>query len=393
VESGENGSDRTQPDEQRRLFIRLAVAALAVIAGVTTFGVLAGGRPVSPGPGTYDPGTTDPVRAAVPVLAGFVERTRELRFDRLPVVSVVDAPAFEAARAEAGRVSDDRRPADRDATARALGLAATGGTPGAWLPDRAVYSPSKGQLYLRAGQPLDAVTRLALVHELTLALHDQHFGLRRLAAAAAGNADRERALAALVGGDASRVEQVYLAGLPPADQQAVRRQRGTTEPATFAAYAARFADTAGAEFVDALLRAGGNKAVDAAFGRPPMSTAQILDPQKYLSGVEPVGVRPPPADGEPVDSGTFGEFGLAMLVTQGRRLVNVSAASQWAGDRYVTFRSGSGFCTSVNLVLADGDARDQLAGDLAGWLRARGGRAQAVASSGRGLRIRSCSPR
>jgi hypothetical protein len=131
--------------------------------------------------------------------------------------------------------------------------------------------------------------------------------------------------------------------------------------------------------------------VDSAFRRPPDATAQVIDPRAYLDGVEPLGVRPPPGEGQRVDAGTLGEFGLAALITGGRRVVNAGAAWRWLGDSYGTFRTAGGLCTYANVVLADSDAREQMMRDLAGFIAARGGKAAATRSADRGIRLHSCA--
>jgi hypothetical protein len=131
--------------------------------------------------------------------------------------------------------------------------------------------------------------------------------------------------------------------------------------------------------------------VDAAFRRPPTSTAQVIDPGAYQDGVEPLGVRPPAGQGQRVDAGTLGEFGLAALITGGRRATNAGAAGRWLGDSYGTFRTNQGLCTYVNVVLADTESREQLMRDLARFVAERGGRAEVTRSAERGIRLRSCA--
>jgi hypothetical protein len=147
----------------------------------------------------------------------------------------------------------------------------------------------------------------------------------------------------------------------------------------------------GQDFAAALAEHGGHAAVDGAFARPPVSTAQVIDPRDFLAGVEPVGVRPPPGEGRRVDAGTLGQFGWAALVTGGRRVLNVSSTSKWLGDSYGTFRTAGALCTYGNVILADTAARDQLVRDLAAWLATKRGRAEVTRSADRGLRLRSCA--
>jgi hypothetical protein len=366
---------------QRRARWRIAVAAGVVLLALIGLLVLAGGKPVRPGRSAYDAGTTDPVAAAVPVLAGFAEQARGLRFSTAPAVRVAPAATVTAA-------ATTTATAGRSATERALGF--TGSTtPTAPI---AAYSYQQRAVLLRQGQTVDAYARVVLVHELTRALQDQNFGVAGLIRESAADPDRARALSALVEGDATRVELAYLATLPTADQTAVRARRGySPTPASYGQLAASFPATAGRDFTVALAERAGNPAVDAAFRRPPASTAQIIDPTAYSAGTEPLGVRPPPGAGRRVDAGTLGQFGLAALVTGGRRVANAGAAGRWLGDSYGTFQTGRGLCTYANVVLADSAAREQLIRDLARWVATRGGRAAVVRSADRGIRLTSCT--
>lgn len=379
--------ERERTDADRRRFrLRVGGAGLVAILGIAGFGLLAGGRPTHPGRSAYDAGTTDPVRAAVPVLAGFVEQARGLRFRTPPAVTVVDAAAFARIVAEPlpGTTTNPL------ATARALGLAhrpAGAGTADA----EAFYSFRRHQVVLRSDMTFDAFGRVVLVHELAHALADQNFDLLALDRGVAADGDRLRAFTAVVEGDATRIELAYLGAQSPADQAAVRhRYDYDPRPGRYPDFVRDFPYTLGRDFVTALANQGGNAAVDAAFRRLPASSAQVIDARKYLAGVQPIGVLPPVADGPRVDEGTLGQFGLAMLVTRGRRLLNVSAASQWAGDSYVTFRSGGGFCTRDNVVLASAAGRDQLFGDLATVAGNPANRTRVAKSSDRGVRIEAC---
>ena len=362
-----------------RLGIVIGVVLLA-IAGLL---VLAGGKPVPPGRSAYDAGTADPVAAAVPVLAGYAEQARGLRFRRPPVVRVAAAATVTRAAAESTPVDSG----GRALTDRALGLAGRPPT----TPPAAAYSYRRHTVYLRQGQQVDPATRVALVHALTLALQDQNTDLAGLRRQAADDQDRTRALAALVEGDATRIELAYLGSLPAGDQTAVGAKHDhSPSPASYGQLAAAFPATVGRDFAAALAQQGGNPAVDVAFRRPPTSTAQVIDPQAYQDGIEPLGVRAPAGEGQRVDAGTLGEFGLAALITGGRRATNAGAAGRWLGDSYGTFRTGQGLCTYVNIVLAASESREQLIRDLGRFVASHRGRAAVIRSADRGVRLRSC---
>ena len=208
--------------ERRHGQVRIGVAVGVVAAAVAGLLVLAGGRPVPPGRSAYDAGTTDPVVAAVPVLAGFAEQVRGLRFTTRPKVELVDAAAFARVHAEPLPAAAEGA-GDRASTTRALGL--TTAVSAAAPP--AHYGYTRRAIYVRRGEVFDAYARTVLVRELTRALQDQSFGVLRLARAAAADADRARALAALVEGDATRVEAAYASGWATATAHSGRRGLGT----------------------------------------------------------------------------------------------------------------------------------------------------------------------
>jgi hypothetical protein len=368
----------------RRARWRLGLVIGIVLVAIAGLLALAGGKPVPPGRSAYDAGTTDPVAAAVPVLAGYAEQTRGLRFRRPPVVRVVDAATF--ARAVAETAAPDS--GGRALTDRVLGF--TGAAPVS--RPAAVYSYRQQAVYLRQGQPVDAAARVAMVHALTQALQDQNADLATLRRQAAADPDHALALSALIEGDATRIELAYLATLPAGDQAAVKaRHDYSPSPVSYGQLAAAFPATVGRDFAVALAERGGNAAVDAAFRRPPASTAQVIDPQAYQEGAEPLGVRSPPGEGQRVDAGTLGQFGLATLITGGRRATNAGAAGRWLGDSYGTFRTGGNVCTYANIVLADTESREQLIRDLGRFVAARGGWATVTRSAERGVRLRSCA--
>jgi hypothetical protein len=343
---------------------RLVGAVVVLVAAVAALGLLFPGRQVPPGAADYQPGTADEIEAALPVLRSFVERTRGLRYAAPVSVTVLGDAQYRAAAAQ-------RLPGgpavDRAATARALGLgSALDGAPGGTNTDGgAFYSYAEHRLVLRDGR-FDAYARAVLVHALTHALDDQRFDLLRLVRDAAKDADRGRALGALIEGDAARVAAEYTATLPAAEQRDVRSRLQRAPAAGYLANEVAFPAAFGASFVTQLVTSGGSASVDAAFGTPPISTAQIVEPRLYVQGVTPVGVRAPQAGGTVVDAGTLGRFGLAMLITRGGRVLDAGASGSWQGDAYVTYRSGGGYCTRLSVVLGEAGAQQQLRTDLAG---------------------------
>jgi hypothetical protein len=92
---------------------------------------------------------------------------------------------------------------------------------------------------------------------------------------------------------------------------------------------------AGWNAVDVAIRAGG-----------PVSTEQIMHPQKYLTGERPlpVAIGGSPGTGwRRLDAGTIGEFATSQILELGNEPASAhDAAAGWGGDRYALWaRRGS----------------------------------------------------
>jgi len=105
-----------------------------------------------------------------------------------------------------------------------------------------------------------------------------------------------------------------------------------------------YAYTLGAEFAQELLRDGGWGAFDRAFDRPPLSTEQVLHPEKYLSR-DPdlpqrvrLDVRRWLPDHHLVDENSVGELGIVTMLRQwGQRDDAWAVGEGWDGDRAQVF--------------------------------------------------------
>ncbi len=220
------------------------------------------------------------------------------------------------------------------------------------------YRPKTGEFVLTESMGDDDPDsqRVAIAHELTHALQDQHFDLRRFEKPTQGNGDRDLAIHALIEGDAT-VTMIAYALDGRLDIQKLPVSIGTLlenfgflddtkkSPALTAAPKAirlslLFPYATGADFVQALLRKGGWTQVSQAFTDLPESTEQVLHPEKYFARERPVAIARP-------DLGTLlgpgwqrltddvqGEFGYRLILgefldeKQARR-----AAQGWGGDR------------------------------------------------------------
>ncbi len=251
-------------------------------------------------------------------------------------------------------------------TLRALGLETRGLPPyGDGLVGR--FDSKTKRVFVR-GKELTPYVKAVIVHELTHAWQDQYLNLGRFAGPRHNGGEEALGIEALVEGDARRVEDAWLETQPPADYAAViaereRRLGGPDVPAPVAAANAldAFPYVYGANFVRSLHARGGNAAVDKAFERPPVSSEQVMWIDQYDRREAPAEVGYPPAAGAEVDRGTFGAYGLAMVVARGKpEAPTMSAVAGWEGDSYVTWSHEGTLCLEVRIRMESRRSRDRL---------------------------------
>jgi len=198
---------------------------------------------------------------------------------------------------------------------------------------------------------LSATEELTFAHETVHALQDQHFDLVALQDRAnAANSDTSLALIALPEGDATFFEGQYASADRDFLKRLLQEYDDTDVPDVLQNAPAIFIDTLyfpydqGGTFVSAVYDEGGWDAVDAVYANPPISTEQVLHPEKYFSGEEPIDVRmsDPSATLGPgwavLDDDTFGEFQISILLDTSDAISDEEAqdaAAGWGGDRYV----------------------------------------------------------
>jgi hypothetical protein len=245
---------------------------------------------------------------------------------------------------------------------------------------------------------LDAVERVTLGHELDHALTDQRLGLPGDPdGAPPGGEDAETAATALVEGDATLLMQAYAsANFSPSDAlDALRSAAGGSGHLPHYVEAGEvFPYLEGEKFVCRLYRRGGWKAVDAAYRRPPESTAQILFPPRYIGRERPV--APPPARSpgrswKRFDRAAVGAADLLWLfeapgdkaaraLSQPRR-----RASAWAGGTAVIWTRGPRTDLELTLVERRG-ARLRLCASMRAWAKAADRPVSAITCAGRIVR-------
>jgi hypothetical protein len=364
--------------DRKRRHRRTARRLLSVLVVIAAIGGAVRYWP-SPKPDGRSPG----LAKALPALLTFVQDKRELRFARVPKVSALADADFDR-RLGAGPLAGEGQATG--ATLQALGHVRSAAEYDARATRAAVADTLgyyNGTAVFVRGNAATPYVRAVVVHELTHALDDQHFGLGRLYRGLR-DADQLAGVRSLVEGDATRIERLYVASLSAPDRAAYE-----TEFARRSGSGGRNADedvsqnlgyfpyAQGETFVTQLL-AGGRQALDDAFRhRPPRSSEQALSVPAYRANDKPRAVRVPPvpAGRREVEHGVLGRIGL-YVVLAGRipQAAARAAAEGWGGDANVTWRdTGTRTCTRWDFVMDTTRDRDELALVLTAFLRGRHG--------------------
>ncbi|MCH8087727.1 MAG: hypothetical protein IIC81_07730, partial [Chloroflexi bacterium] len=214
--------------------------------------------------------------------------------------------------------------------------------------------------------------KTTFAHELTHVLQDQSFDLNAFLPEEEENGDLELAKLALVEGDATLAMLRYASSLSQEERRALGQssggQGGILSAPRILQEQLRFPYDTGLAFVNQLFRTGGWEAVDRAYRQPPQSTEQVMHPERYTSGDEPVEVALPDLAGalgedwEVLDTGVLGEFILQTYLNNYLSFGQAAeAALGWGGDTYSLMKNGStGESIMVSLSAWDtlGDAQE-----------------------------------
>lgn len=252
-----------------------------------------------------------------------------------------------------------------------------------------VYDYTKKVLYVR-GQDNQAfnLERYVIVHEYTHALQDQHWNLRKILPdeykLRYRNSDSVTARHALVEGDAVNTQNLYInRSYTPAEFRAMiayERSQPSGPPLPWAIRTQfYFPYTTGAAFVEALYKAGGMPAINAAFSRLPSSTYEIIFPNAYVSHWKPEQVVLHGVAGfkswRQVDDDVFGALGYEMLLWQHSSEIGArNAIRSYKGDRYVFLEKGSANLLLMKSRWSSHSAAEAVGRVLTAGLAARFGR-------------------
>lgn len=217
------------------------------------------------------------------------------------------------------------------------------------------YDPEADELFVIAGDDeLSALDEVTYAHEVTHALQDQAYDLEAIREPYEDNDDALLAITALIEGDATATQLDYLLSHPAllarftaeAGQMGEMPQLDNAPPVIREALL--FPYEGGQVFVAALQEEGGYDAVDAAYADLPLTTEQILHPEKYIgerdapTEVDLPDLLPTLGTGwEQLDENNFGEFQIRiMLEGEMSEILAETAAAGWDGDRYALYANG-----------------------------------------------------
>jgi len=231
------------------------------------------------------------------------------------------------------------------------------------------YDPEAGDLVVVTDDGvLAAFDKVTMAHEIVHALQDQHFDLVAIDEDHGTDADRRAAISALVEGDASLAMTQYMfeyLGPQELIEMLGEALVGGEEyevlenAPRYIADGLLFSYEAGQEFAMALYEAGGYAAIDAALADPPLSTEQILHPEKFIGPErdDPLDVQNPDISNELGDgwdvvrSDSLGEWDLRiMLEENGVDAPTAATATEgWGGawlDVYTSDRDALALLTT-----------------------------------------------
>jgi hypothetical protein len=302
--------------------------------------------------------------AIISTTAALLKETSELR--ELPILSEVKSGAQsrdEIQRMIMKNLDRDTTPAEMHAAEvllKAFGLAPKEFEYRAFLIKllteqvAGYYDPKAQQFYLADWIELEG-QKPVMAHELTHALQDQHFDLKRFEKWPNGDSDAELAAHALIEGDATLAMTLYMAKNPLialAFMRTLSGQEAASEQFKQAPRALResllFPYQEGSEWATHLYKRGGWAMVSQAFSKLPQSSEQILHADKYFVYESPQKLTLPEfkrvlgPTWRRIDSDVNGEWGCYLILDEFLNNTRESkqAAAGWGGDRFALYETG-----------------------------------------------------
>jgi hypothetical protein len=262
------------------------------------------------------------------------------------------------------------------------------------------YDTLTGELKFIGEEDPSPLDRITLAHELTHAIDDQHFALERIDQLGADCRDEDlEASVGLVEGNATFFMYQWAQTFLTLDEQvevgveAASQQPPPADIPPFIDATQLWPYTAGLGFIQTLDQEGGLEAIDAAFENPPVSTEQVMHPERYPNDV-PVPVDVPDLSGDLGDGWTDLDVQVTgeMWLDQALRLrlggtESDAAAAGWDGGTYRAWSDGD----RIAIVLAtawdsEADAAE-FAEAMGDWVAESGQPATVLPAEGTTVRV------
>src|ERR1044072_500363 len=309
--------------------------------------------------------TAKPQNAAfVSTTAAMLKETSELR--ELSILKAVKSGAQSRADIErmiVKNLDSDTTPAEMHAAEvllRAFGLAPKDFAYRTFLVKllteqvAGYYDPRAQQFYLADWIELDG-QKPVMAHELTHALQDQHFNLKRFEKWPKGDSDAELAAHALIEGDATLAMTIYMSKNPLVALAFIKSLGGqeiASEQFRRAPRALResllFPYEEGSAWATQVYKRGGWEMVSQAFAKLPQSSEQILHAEKYFTYEAPQKLTLPEfrtilgPTWKRIDYDVNGEWGCYLILDEflNNRPESKQASARWGGDRFALYETG-----------------------------------------------------
>jgi hypothetical protein len=227
----------------------------------------------------------------------------------------------------------------------------------------------------------------ALVHELGHALADQNFPIQKFLAGGSDDSEASLARQTVVEGQATWLVLEYAARkagktlADPAVADMLLRSPSESADADYPVFnnaplylriTLVFPYDQGQKFQQALFLKEGKRAFSQVFEKPPSSTAQLLHPDLYFSGITPTNpALPKPAQGmKVIAEGTAGELDQRVILRQtGDKDLAESLAPKLKGSSYRVEEPKRGGSATL-LYLSDWESEEAAAQYFSAWQKA-----------------------
>lgn len=239
------------------------------------------------------------------------------------------------------------------------------------------YNPQNGELVYIGDRDLDATERFVLAHELTHALDDQHFDLKRLDRITTNCHDEtlQAALGAVEGSAQFSAGQVLVLFPPDATElQYLVRGAAAEDVPEFIQELQGWPYTVGRAFIGELSARGGTQLVDQALERFPVSTEQIIHPDRWPDDV-PTPVDVPDlgstlgAEWRDLDVMEVGEQWLQIMLALRRSDEEAAqAAAGWDGGLYRAWTDGNDVAVGLRTVWDTKADAQEFQATLGDWI-------------------------